>query len=196
MEICLLGSLACQLGDASHSLALFLALFDLVLYNLGNVAVNMQVVIDLLLYEVAYILIDTLAVRCHVGGAEFYLRLALEHRLFNVYGYGCHDAVAYVAILVFSEELLYGAGNMLLESALMGTALCCMLTVDKGVVLLTVLVGVGEGYLYVFALKVNDRIHHFGGHSVVKQVLESVTREYPAPVVHYGESCVQVGIVA
>ena len=47
---------------------------------------------------------------------------------------------------------------MFLESTLMGAAQSCMLTVDKRVVLLAILVSMSKGNLYVVALQMNDRI--------------------------------------
>ena len=47
---------------------------------------------------------------------------------------------------------------MLLESRLVCAALCRVLAVDERVVFLAILVGVGEGYLYVLALDMDDGI--------------------------------------
>ena len=55
---------------------------------------------------------------------------------------------------------------MLLESALVGTALRGVLAVDKTVVLLAILVGMGKSDLDVLPLHVNDVIKSLRGHIV------------------------------
>ena len=65
MEVGLLGSLAGQLGDTRHRLALTLAFLHLVLDGFGHVTVDMQVVVDLLSDEVAHIFVDAHAVGSH-----------------------------------------------------------------------------------------------------------------------------------
>ena len=156
----------------------------------------MQIVVNLLFYEVTNIFVYTLAIWCHVCRTKLYLRLTLEDRFLDVDGYGSNDTITDIAILIFSEELLYGACYVLLKSALMGTSLCSVLTIYKGVILLTILVGMCEGNFYVFTFKMNDRIHTICRHCVVEQVLKTIAREYSPAVIHYGKSCVQVGIVA
>ena len=64
---------------------------------------------------------------------------------------------------------------MLLEGALVCASLCGVLTVDKRVILLTILVGMGEGYLYVLALHVHYRVERFAGHLVAEQVLQTIS---------------------
>ena len=85
---------------------------------------------------------------------------------------------------------------MLFERTLVGTALCGVLSVDKRVVFLTVLVGVGEGYLDVFALHVDNGVEHIDRHVVGQQVLQTVAADDALAIVHDGEALVQVGIVA
>ena len=72
---------------------------------------------------------------------------------------------------------------MLFESALMRSALCGVLSVDKRVVLFAVLSGMGEGNLNVLAFQVNDRVEAGGGHGVVEQVYQTVARENALPVI-------------
>ena len=64
---------------------------------------------------------------------------------------------------------------MLLEGTLMGAALCGMLSVDKRVILLTILIRVGKGNLDILALQMDDRIEAIVGHAIVQQVFESMT---------------------
>ena len=151
VQVGFLGAFAGQLGHSGHRLALAFALFHLALDGFGHLAVDVEVVVNLLFYEVADVFVYRLAFGSHERGAQFYLRLALKNRLLNVDGDSCHEAVSYVAVLIFAEELLDSAGYVLLEGSLVGTALRGVLAVDERVVLLAVLVGVGESYLDIFA---------------------------------------------
>ena len=85
---------------------------------------------------------------------------------------------------------------MLLEGALVGTALCGVLTVDEAVVFLAILVGMGEGDLDVLAHDVDDGVEFRRRHVVLQQVFQAVAALDAPPVVHDGESGVEVGIVA
>ena len=157
----------------------------------------MQVVVDLLLDEVADVFVDGDSVGTHRERTELDFRLALEHRLLDIDGDGGHQSVADVAVFVaLAREFLDGLGDVLLESALVGAALRGVLAVDEGVVLLAVLVGVGEGDFDVLALHVDDGIDAGTGHGVVEQVLEPVAAEDAATVVHDGQPGVEVGVVA
>ena len=197
VQIGLLGTLASQLGNASHSLSLALALGYLLLHNLSHIGMDVQEVVYLKLDEVANILVDALAARRHLQRAELNLGLALKHRFFHVDGYGSHKAVAYVGeLVVLAEELLYGARYVLLEGALVGAALGGVLSVDKRVILLAILVGMCKGYLYVLALDVYDGVKRVGGHGVGKEVGKTIARQYAMTVVHDGKTRVEVGIVA
>ena len=157
---------------------------------------DMQVVVHLLLDEVAHILIDGVAIRSHQCRAQLDFRLTLKDGFLHVDGNSSHDTRTDIAILVFAKELLDGLGNMLFESTLMRTTLRGVLTIDKGIVFFTILVGMGEGYLNILALQVDNGIEGVIGHAVFQQVLQSVAREDAATVVHDGKSCVQVGVVA
>ena len=84
---------------------------------------------------------------------------------------------------------------MLLKCALVCSSLSGMLSVDEGVVFLTILVGVCEGYLYVFALEMDDRIESVACHGVVKQVFQTITTEDATSVIHDGKPRIEVGIV-
>ena len=63
---------------------------------------------------------------------------------------------------------------MLLECALMRSALRGVLTVDEGMIFLAILVGMGEGNLDILALEVDDRIQTVTRHRVVEKIFESV----------------------
>ena len=149
----------------------------------------MQVVVDVLLHEVAHKLVDALAVGRHLGASELDLGLRLKHGFLHIDGYGRHDAVADVGVLiVLVEELLDGPGDVFLEGALVGASLRGVLSVDEAVVFLAILVGVGEGDLYVVAHDVDDGIELVVGHVVLEQVLQSVAALDAPSVVHDGEA--------
>ena len=196
VQVSLLGTLAGQFRHTCHRLALALALLDLVLNDLSHILVDMQVVVHLLLDEVAHIFINSVTIGSHHGRAQLDLGLTLEDGFLDVDGYGGHDARTDVAILVFAKELLDGLGNMLLEGTLVGSSLGGVLAVDEGVVFLAILVGMGEGYLDIVAFEVDNGIEGVIGHAVFQQVLQSVTRENAPPVVHDGKSGIQIGVVA
>ena len=196
VQVCLLCTLTCQLRHACHCLALALALLHLVLNGLCHFAMYVQVVVDLRLDEVAHILIDGLPTRCHLRRAQLNLRLTLEHRLLHVDGDGGDDTVSDVAILVLAEELLDGAGNVLLECTLVGAALDGVLTVDERIVLLTILVGMRQRNLDVLALQVDNGIERVVGHAILQQILQTIARKDAATVVHDGQTGVQIGVVA
>ena len=157
----------------------------------------MQEVVYLKLHKVANILVDALSTGSHLQRAELNLGLTLEHRFLNIYGYGSHKSVANVGeLVVLAEELLYGAGYMLLEGTLMSTSLGGMLTIDKRVILLAILVGMGESYLYVLALDVDDRIERVGGHGVSQEVGKTIARENAVTVVHDCKPRIKICVIA
>ena len=208
VQVGLFGALACQFGHTGYGLALLLALLYLLFDNLCHIGVLVQKVIHILLYKVAHKLVHAHArqrkgfpVRVLVGGhgerAELDFCLTLKQWLYHTYGYGCHQTVAHVLhIVVLAEILLYGLGYVLLKGTLVRTALGGMLSVNKRVILLTILRGVGKGYVDVGPRQVYNGVQTGGGHVVVEQVLKSVAAQYAPPVVKDGKSGVEVGVVA
>ena len=85
---------------------------------------------------------------------------------------------------------------MLLKGTLMGSALGGVLAVYEGIVFLAILVGMGKGYLDVFALHVDNLIEALIGHIVRKKILQTMTAEDAAAIVHDGKTGVQISIVA
>ena len=158
---------------------------------------DMEIVIYFLLDEITHILVDGLAtIRSHRGATELNLRLTLEDWLLYVQGYGSNDTITDVAILILAIELLDGLGDMLLEGTLMSTALSGMLTIDKGIILLAILIGMCEGYLNVLALHMHDFIQSLIGHVVSQEILQAMTAQDAATIVHDGKTGVQISIVA
>ena len=198
VQVGFLGSFACQFGHACHGFALFFALLYLLHHHLCHVGVFMQKVIHLTFDEVAHILVDAhTSVGFHGQRAQFYLGLTFKHRLLHVECDGGHQSVADVGIFkILLEKLLDGFGDMLLEGALVGTSLCGMLSVDKGVILLAVLVGMGKGYLNIFPFEVDDGIDAIVGHVIVEQVFETVAAHDAPFVIHDGKPRVEIGVVA
>ena len=195
MEVGFLGALTGQFRHTGHCLALPLTLLDLPFQHLSHISMDVQIVIHLLLDEVADIFVDAYTIGSHRQRSEFDLRLTLEHRLFHVDGNGCHDTRTDIAILILAEEIADGTGDMLLEGTLVRTALCGMLTIHKRVVLLTILVGMGKGDLDILTLQVDDGIEGIVGHTILQQILQTMTREDATIVIHDGQSRIQIGIV-
>ena len=120
---------------------------------------DVQKIVNILFDEVAHILVDTLASGIHRQRAQFYLRLALEHWFFHVDGYSRNNTVSDVTIFnVLAGKFLNSLCYMLLESALMSTSLRGVLTIDKRMILLSILIGMSERYLYILALNMDDGI--------------------------------------
>ena len=197
VEVGFLSPLACQFGDAAYGLAFLFGRLYLVEHCLGRVGRLVQVVVEVFLDVVANELVYAHAAGRHGEAAELYLRLALELRFLYVYGYGGHNAVAYVLVVeVLVEELLYRLGHVLLEGALVRSAERGVLSVYERVVFFAVLVGVCKGYLDVFARKVYYRVKCRGRHGVGEQVFEAVAALYFASVEDYCQPGVEVCVVA
>ena len=176
VKVGFLGTLTGLLGYAGYLLALFLGFKDLFEYHVGYLRLLVKQVIDLFLYEISHKLIERYtAVGTHGGGTQLNLGLTLKHRFLNIHCNGSHYAVTHVArFKLLAVKLLDGTGNMLLECALVSSALRCILTVHKRVVLLTVLVCMGKGNLNIRSLKMNYGIQALGTHALTQQVFQSV----------------------
>ena len=85
---------------------------------------------------------------------------------------------------------------MLLESALMGAALCGVLSVHERVILLAILVGMRESYLDVLTLHVYYGVERVGSHRVGEQICQAVAREDAPTVVHNRKTRVEICVVA
>ena len=157
VEVGLFGPLTRQFRYASDGLALLLVLLDFLEEHVGHVEVFVEIVVDILLHEVANEFVDTHAreregvaigvfVGRHSERAELDFRLALEERFDHTDGDGGHEAVAHVLhVEVLAEIFLDGAGDVFLEGTLVGAALRGVLAVDERVIFLTILLRMGEG---------------------------------------------------
>ena len=159
MKICLLGSLTCQFRHSGYRFTLFLRLLNLLQHHIGHVRMLVQIVIDLSLYKITYKFIDGRTTGSHIGRAQLDFSLTFEQRFLHIDGNGSHPSVTDIGIIhVLVEIFLDGTGNMLFESTLMRTSLSRMLSVDKRVILFTILAGMRKGYLNIFSLQMDDGI--------------------------------------
>ena len=85
---------------------------------------------------------------------------------------------------------------MFLEGTLVRAALSSVLSIDEGVVLLAILVGMRKGHLDIVALQMDNGVQRVVGHAVFQQIFQSMTRENTTTIVHDGQTRVQIGVVA
>ena len=119
VQIGLLATFAGQLCHAGHGLAFAFAVLHLLQDDVGHVGILVQVVVHLLLDEVADELVDGYAA---LGGsgqrAQLDFRLALEKRFLDVDADGGHQSVADVGIVVvLARIVLDDLGDVFLEGA-------------------------------------------------------------------------------
>ena len=175
VQICFFRTFASQFGNTGYGFTFFFGILYLLLHDLGNVCMFMQVIVQFLFDEVAYELVYRDSSGRHIGRSQFDLRLTFKHRLFHVNGNGSYQSVADIGIIhTLVIELFDRAGYMFFEGALMSSSLGCMLSVDKGVVLFTILSGVRKGDFDIFSFEVNDRIKSYRSHIVIQQVYQSI----------------------
>ena len=87
-------------------------------------------------------------VRPHVAAAKLGFGLRLKHGFLDLDRHCRDHAVAYVGIVeILLEILLDCARDRLFECRKVCSALSCMLSVDKRVIFLTALVGMGYSHL-------------------------------------------------
>ena len=132
VQVRLLGTFARQLRDARHRLALVFALGYFVEHHLCHIGMDVQIVVYVLLDEVAHVFVDAFATRAHRERAQLDFGLTLEHRFLHVDGDSRHDTVSDIYIVeVLARIFLDGFGDVFLESTLVRTTLCGVLAVDK-----------------------------------------------------------------
>ena len=64
---------------------------------------------------------------------------------------------------------------MFAESRQMGSSLSRVLSVDKRIIFLSILIGMGQDYLDVIPLEMNYRIQGVGGHILAEQIEQTMT---------------------
>ena len=165
----------------------------------------MQVVVYLGLDEITHKLVDARSGRLvflrygrpHVVRSEFGLGLAFEHRFFHIESNGRYNPVSDIGeFLILVVEFLDGTSDVFLQGTLMRTPLGGVLTVHKRIVLFAILVGMRESDFNILALQVYDFIKSFGGHVVLQQVLQAMTRENTLTIVNEGQARIQISIVS
>ena len=165
----LLSTLTRQLGHATHRFALTLVGLDRLEHHLGDLGVHVEVVVELLLEEVAdkllyrhapqWFMLKHWVLRHHLFGAQLDLRLTLELRLDDANADCCCHARANVPILkALARKLLDDTSHLLAKGCQVGTSLCGVLTIDKAVKLLSVLLNVCDSDLYVGPRETYDRV--------------------------------------
>ena len=132
-----------------------------------------------------------------MGGTEFGLGLCLKHRLLNPYAQGANQALSDVGRFVFLlVELAHHAGITLAECGLVCAAFGGMLSVDKGIEVVTRLpVHVSESGFKVAVLDVYDGVEAFAFHVVLQEVEEAILGIIAFVVVDQAQAAVEVGIV-
>ena len=122
--------------------------------------------------------------------------MRFENRFHHFEANGSHHTRANVAIFeVFIEKLLDGAAHGFAESRLVSAALSGVLTVDKRIVFLAILVGVSDNHLYLVVLKMDRRVERVVAHIFLYEVAETIARAIFLAVVDYGKSRVEERVV-
>ena len=135
----------------------------------------MQVIIEVVLDEIANELRHRRAFRSHILRTQFRLGLALEDRLLHLdtdgrYNAGTNVRILEILVVVFLDHTAY----RLLESRQMGTSLRGVLSVHERIILLAILVAVGNDHLDVISLQMNDWIQRIGSHVLIQQIDQAI----------------------
>src|SRR5690606_33867253 len=122
--------------------------------------------------------------RTNVLRSELGFRLGFKDRFLHFDGNRADDGGTDIGrIEIFFIELTYRFHYGLTEGSLVGPSLSRMLAVYKRVVFFTVLLAVGNGYLNIFALQVDDRItHRFSIDVSLQQIPEPMLGDKFPPV--------------
>jgi hypothetical protein len=75
-------------------------------------------------------------------------------------------------------------------------ALGGVLTIHKGIVFLTILVGMRESNLNILTLQVNDFVQSIGSHIVLQQVFQAMARKNLLTIIDKGKTRVQVSVIS
>ena len=143
------------LGHSSHGLSFPFAFVHLLQDYFSHIRVFVEEVVHLALYEVADELVygDASVGLCGKR-TEFYLGLAFKQGLLDVDTDGSHHTVADIAIvIVLSAVFLDYFCDVFLECGLVRATQCGVLSVYEGIVFLSVLVAMCEGYFDVFTFQ-------------------------------------------
>ena len=205
MQVGFLGTFTSQLGHTGNGLAFLFRFLNLLKHHISHLRILVQIVVYLGLDEIAHKLVDARSGWLvflrhggpHIVRSKFGLGLAFEHRFFHIESNGRYNPVSDIGeFLILVVEFLDGTGNVFLQGTLMRTALGSVLTVHKRIILFAILVGMRESDFNILALQVYDFIKSFGGHVVLQQVLQAMTREDTLTVVNEGQARIQISIVS
>ncbi len=185
------------LGYAGHSLALTLVGLDLFQNHVGNREIAAKIIVKLFLYEIADEFRHRRPIRTHVPRSELRLGLRFKDRFLNLDRDRGHNTVAYIRILKarLVEIVLDRARHSLLKGCQVGSALRRVLTVDKRIVFLAILVGMRQSHFYILTFQMDNRIERFLCHIFAQKVEQSATRKEFLSVEYNCQSGVQERIV-
>ena len=157
----------------------------------------MQIIVKLLLDEIAHIFGHRRTVGAHVARVELRFGLRLKHRLLHFHRHSRLDTAAYIAVfkIGLAQKILYRSRNGLLECREVRTAQRRVLTVDKRIIFLAILIGMGNRHFYVLPLQMNYGIERFSRKIVAKEIEQTIARHIFLTVVIYGKAGVEICIV-
>ncbi len=168
-------ALARLLLYAGNLLPLLLRSLYLFFYYRHNILMNVQIIVEILGYEVVYITSDggsyikfrqalfvVSLLFPHIIAPELGFGLAFEVRFLNQDADGSNHALPAVGrFVVFLEEVFEGFGDSFAVSGEMGTAVTGVLAVHERRYVLAVFVIVCKHHLYVFACQMDRGVERF-----------------------------------
>ena len=183
--------------DDRQRLSLALVGEGLLQYYVGSIFLAVQIIVKLFLDEIAHIFGHGRAFRPHVARVKLRFGLRLKHRLLHFHRHSRLDAAANIAVfkIGLAQEILYRSRNGLLERREVRTPQRRVLSVDKRVIFLAILVGMGNSNLYVLSLQMDYGIERFGRKIVAKKIEQSVARHIFLAIVIYGKTGIEICIV-
>ncbi len=205
VEAHLLGTFLGKFLDTGNVFAFLLVTLNLLEEHFGSLRMHVEIVVEVALEDVEHESLEertvigaVLIIGSKMGGAELRLGLCLKDRLLDADAKGTDKALSDILGREFLlvVELLDHTGITLTESALMGTALGCMLTIDKRVIIVGILtVDMGESCLEIVILDVDDGIESRTLHIVLEEIEKAVFGVVALVVVVESKSAIQITIV-
>ena len=198
VQVGLLAHLASLLGHTSHLLADTLTLLHLRENHLSHVSILVQEIIHLLLDEIPHKLVDAHpTLRRSRQRAQFHLSLTLKQRLLDIDTDSSHQTIANIPILiVLARIVLDDLSDILLERSLMRTTQRRMLTIDKRIVLLTILLRMRKRNLDILTRQMTNRVESIVVHTIIQEVRQTVARHDTPPPKHNRKPRVEICIIA
>ena len=132
----------------------------------------------------------------HMLGSQFGFGLRFKDRILHLDAEGsnqrCPDIIG---IKILFVKLPDGLHQRFAECSLVGSTLGGMLAIDKGIILFTIHLTMGESKFKIAVFQVDDRIKDRGINIAVQQVEQPILRMEPFTVENDGQSVVQKDIV-